>query len=564
MKNNKLLSVLLVLIILVAACLLFLLFYKNKLNNNKNNVINLTNLTNQNNTIKTSELKDYNDFLNDFNNNNLPDVYVTKFVFDGAGIYKPYDLDEFVETDNEHITEDLTVTALNINKAGNYELSGDLLSGMILVNSNNLDGDINITLNNVNINTDSKKVPAIYVYNKDITYSAHKVTIKTKEGSKNYIEGGKFKKVSLLDKNNLSQYENYYKDNALNSYNMYPNYFGIYSKEDINKVLFASVTADNEDLQDADPYLYYKASGAISSDIDLYFEGTGYLEVTSKNKEGIESKGNLTFSGGTGDYVIKAEDDCLNTTTDAKENSNAHNSLTIDVKSLTAIVNSTADEGDGIDSNGTLTINNGRIIAIAKPGQESGIDTEKGIYINGGSVLSTGDMLDQIDTSSKQNFMVLSFGQSVSADDLITVLDQNNKVLFSYKTDRAYKNLVYSSSNLKNGIYHAYIGGNIDGNDNYGYYESGTYSYGTQLGYTSLGASQITPPSQDGNSLTPPNLNPQGQNITPPEHNNDGTMSRPDNSFMPNQDININPINKDFTVSSVSNIFSGVGNLIEQ
>ena len=166
----------------------------------------------------------YFDLLNQLNNNNLPDVYVTKFVFDGAGIYKPYDLDEFVETDNEHITEDLTVTALNINKAGNYELSGDLLSGMILVNSNNLDGDINITLNNVNINTDSKKVPAIYVYNKDITYSAHKVTIKTKEGSKNYIEGGKFKKVSLLDKNNLSQYENYYKDNALNSYNMYPNY----------------------------------------------------------------------------------------------------------------------------------------------------------------------------------------------------------------------------------------------------------------------------------------------------------------------------------------------------
>jgi len=99
----------------------------------------------------------------------------------------------------------------------------------------------------------------------------------------------------------------------------------------IKKILFATVNADNEDLSDGDPVNYYKASGAISSDIDLYFEGTGYLEVTSKNKEGVETKGNLTFSGGTGDYVINAQDDCLNTTTDSKEINNARNTLTIDV-----------------------------------------------------------------------------------------------------------------------------------------------------------------------------------------------------------------------------------------
>lgn len=59
-----------------------------------------------------------------------------------------------------------------------------------------------------------------------------------------------------------------------------------------------------KNLKEGDHLYFYKASGAISSDIDLYFEGEGYLEVNSKNKEDIETKGNLTLSGGTGDYVI--------------------------------------------------------------------------------------------------------------------------------------------------------------------------------------------------------------------------------------------------------------------
>ena len=218
---------------------------------------------------------------------------------------------------------------------------------MISVNTNNTKGDINIILNGVNIDTDSKKVPAILVYNKDITYTLSKVTIIPKENSKNYIEGGKLKKISLIGSDELDSYTNYY---------------GVYTKEEINNILFAKIQADNEDLQDGDPYYFYKGAGAISSYIDLYFEGSGYLEVTSKNKEGIETKGNLTFSSGIGDYVVNALDDCLNTTTTSKQN-NARNTLTIDVNTLTAIVDAgdDVDEGDSIDSNGKLIINGGTI-----------------------------------------------------------------------------------------------------------------------------------------------------------------------------------------------------------
>ena len=76
---------------------------------------------------------------------------------------------------------------------------------MIGVNTNNITKDINIILNGVSIDTDSKKVPAIYVYNKDKNYTNFKVTIKTVSGTKNYIEGGKLKKVSLIGSDELDK-----------------------------------------------------------------------------------------------------------------------------------------------------------------------------------------------------------------------------------------------------------------------------------------------------------------------------------------------------------------------
>ena len=38
-----------------------------------------------------------------------------------------------------------------------------------------------------------------------------------------------------------------------------------YANEEVNNILFAKVEADSEDLNDGDPYYFYKASGAISS-----------------------------------------------------------------------------------------------------------------------------------------------------------------------------------------------------------------------------------------------------------------------------------------------------------
>ena len=570
-----------ILMITIIICLMLILSTQISFAEEADYKVNLSDLTYTSNGT-TAELTiykqdDFNTFVSAYETGNLPEVYVTEFLFDGVSMVKTPDLDDFIDEGNETKIKTLGITAININRTGNTEITGELTGGMIAVNTNGVTGEINIILNGVKLDTDSKKAPAIYVYNKDITSTDCKVTIKTVSGSKNYIEGGKFKKVSLVGTDELSNYTSKYSGESQTWYNTYTNYYGIYTAEQINNILFAKVQADSEDLADGDPYYFYKGAGAISSDIDLYFEGTGYLEVTSKNKEGIETKGNLTFSGGTGDYIIYAEDDCLNTTTKTSAGQNMRNALTIDVNSLVAIVDAgeDADEGDAIDSNGTLTINGGTIVAIAHPGPDAGIDSENGISINGGTVFATGDMYDAISNQSTQNSIVLRFQNKPTEGTVIALLDSKDNIVMAYKTDRAYTNLVYSSESLKEGTYYLYKDGTIEGTETNGFYTNITnYTKGTQLGYASTGIqgnmggqrlegnNQGEPPEMsqgEMNGETPqmPNVN-VVQEARPT--NNENTMSEPPTRENEKnmQNSNATSSNKEFIITSGINQFSGI------
>lgn len=444
--------------------------------------------TNNKDYSSITEYKTLEDFLEDYNSNKLPSIYITDFLFDGVSSVKSPDLDDFIENNsNDTKIKTLEIKVININTTGNIEFTGEITGAMIGVNTNNVKKDINIILNNVSIDTDSKKASAIFVYNKDKNYTDCKVTIKTLEGTKNYIEGGKLKKVSLIGSDELESYSGYYSNDSLTNYNKYTSYYGIYTSDEIKNILFATVQADNEDLSDGNPYYFYKGSGAISSDIDLYFEGEGYLKVTSKNKEGIETKGNLTFSGGTGDYEIYAKDDCLNTTTASAGGTTVRNDLTIDVNSLLAYVDPEADEGDAIDSNGKLIINGGTIYAFAHPtSPDAGLDSGSGTYVNDGTVIATGNMVDAVSSESKQDFIYASFS-GINADTLIVIKDQDNEIITAFKTDRNIQNLFYSSSNLDYESYKIYIGGTIDGEETNGLYTKiNSYTDGEEISYNNV------------------------------------------------------------------------------
>jgi hypothetical protein len=75
-----------------------------------------------------------------------------------------------------------------------------------------------------------------------------------------------------------------------------------------------------------------------------------------------------------------------------------------------------------------------------------------GIYINGGTVIATGHMLDRIEDGG-QNYTVFQFAQKQTGSETVTMKDQENKTLLEVKPENAYSILIFSSPNLKAGNY---------------------------------------------------------------------------------------------------------------
>ena len=160
----------------------------------------------------------------------------------------------------------------------------------------------------------------------------------------------------------------------------------------------------------------------------------------------------LTINGGN--IQINSEDDAINASEDNVS------VITINDGTVYANVKSDAKEGDGIDSNGY-------------------------IYINGGTVIGTGNMVDEISEDSSQKFIFLQFNNQISAGTLLTITDSNDSPITAYKTSKTYKTFLYSSSDLNTDSYNVYSGGTIEGKENNGLYsEITSYQKGTEVSYS--------------------------------------------------------------------------------
>lgn len=322
-------------------------------------------------------------------------------------------------TSNDSSKNNIEIDSIiNIIAPGTYEFSGTLNNGQIAVNANNINGTVNIILNSVSITCND--APAIFIYSKSVENENCKVTIKTKKDTVNTITGGKIKQSVQ----GLQEQEN---------------------------ILYYIEKGYDDDKQ---YYERYKYDGAISSDISLEFQGEGILNVKSTKKEGIESKMNITFNGGT--YNIDSCDDGINASSDGKS------AITINEGTIIVKVSKDTEEGDGIDSNGTITINGGTVYTFACPGSDNGLDSDLGTYINGGKVFATGSMYEEVKTSNNTKIVQMSLSKEVNAEETILIVDENEKVVFAYKADRKISTLVYAN-NLEDKNYSVYTGSGVKG-----------------------------------------------------------------------------------------------------
>jgi len=112
-------------------------------------------------------------------------------------------------------------------------------------------------------------------------------------------------------------------------------------------------------------------------------------------------------------------------------------------------------DGDGIDSNGDITMEDGTIIIEGPTDNGNGAIDYNGTYnMNGGTLIAVGSsgMVEAPSSSSKQNSMKVSF--STQKANTTIQITNNNKPLLTFSPSKNYSSLVYSSASLtKNETY---------------------------------------------------------------------------------------------------------------
>ena len=265
---------------------------------------------------------------------------------------------------------------------------------------------------------------------------------------------------------------------------------GIKSSDDL-KMLGGSfvITAANDGLNanDAlnikDSVIEISAKGdGIHSDKNVYIDGKS-LNI-KESEEGIEGKVVDIVSG---DIDIKSSDDGINATDSSLKTDNLPADVQEKIKNRperpegeavpegemqrpegmprgggfenqegTEIIIRGGDlyidaSGDGIDSNGNLTVSGGKVVIEGSGGRGDGaIDYNGTGLVTGGEVLALGgsDMLQSFSSESAQSHIVVTAKESIAVGAKITIKDESGKVLYEHINKKAFSALVYSSKDL--------------------------------------------------------------------------------------------------------------------
>ncbi len=250
-------------------------------------------------------------------------------------------------------------------------------------------------------------------------------------------------------------------------------------------------------------FIVDSADDAIHSNGNVNIAG-GTLELSAGNK-GIHGDSHAEISDGTvkvltsyegieaaiidicgGELEIKASDDGFNASdgsTPQEGMGTYSNRVQINISDGFVYINA---DGDGLDSNGDMTISGGTILVDGPVnGGNGALDGNGEIIVSGGLLVAAGSaqMAEVPGDSSSQNVVGANIG-SCSGGTLVTLTDSRGNEILSYAPSKNFEHIVISSPDIKSGEnYTIYTGGSSDSTENHGLYENSGYKNdGTEAG----------------------------------------------------------------------------------
>ena len=328
------------------------------------------------------------------------------------------------EKTDEHIKEEADRhTVIHIAKPGTYTISGKLSAGQIAVDlgedaKKDPEAVVTLVLNGMDITC--TVAPAVIFYNVYECGSTDedKATMEvdtSKAGANVVIADGTENKVN-----------------------------GAYVAK-----IYKSVELNDAGTEVVDSKKLHKYDGAFYSKMSMNIyggeKGDGALEINAEN-EGLDTELHLTLLGGN--IQIRSGNDGINTNED-------NISVTaIRGGTLTITVTGQTGEGDGIDSNGWLVIDGGSVTASAcATSGDAGIDADKGVYIRGGTVIATGNMLDRFE--AEQTSVLFTFNTRQPGGQTYA-LKQGDKTVMTATPANAFQYIILSCPTLTEGVYQLY------------------------------------------------------------------------------------------------------------
>ncbi len=236
-------------------------------------------------------------------------------------------------------------------------------------------------------------------------------------------------------------------------------------------------------------YVYNEALDLTSSPKGVKADGNitingGQLNISvsgvSDSSEGLESKSAITINDG--EIYIYAYDDAMNASTD----------ITINGGKVFCY----SANNDGIDTNGSLNVTGGLVIASGTSAQEEGFDCDNSsdFMVSGGTLIGTGGSAISPSSKSAQRTVIYS-GINATKGTQICIQNSSGTPILAYTLPRTMSgmSLFFSSPELTAGSYTVLSGGTMaDATDSWnGWLSGGTWSGGSQIG-TFTSSSTVT------------------------------------------------------------------------